>query len=133
MDNIQKVSDYLTEAGTFFLSTVDGNKPKCRPFGFHMVHDGKIYFGLGTFKDVYRQIAANPNVEICAVNGTEFLRYYGTAVFETDKALSQKALDMMPPVKKIYEENGFQMALFYLTNATAEFRSMMGVKETVAL
>lgn len=132
MSNIQKVNDYLTKAGTFFLSTVDGNKPQCRPFGFHMLYDEKIYFGMGTFKDVYKQIVANPHVEICAMVGPEFLRYYGTAVFATDKTLSTKALDSMPDIKNIYEANGFEMAMFHLADATAEFRTMLAVKETLA-
>lgn len=131
MDNIQKVDDYLSAAGTFFISTVNGDKPKCRPFGFHMLHQGKIYFGMGTFKDVYQQIVANPNVEVCAMNGQEFLRYYGTAVFETDDTLGKRALDAMPEVKKIYEANGYQMAIFHLQDATAEFRTMMEIKETL--
>lgn len=39
---------------------------ECRPFVFHLLHEGKIYLGLGTFKDAYKQIVANPNIEICA-------------------------------------------------------------------
>lgn len=133
MDNIQKVNDYLSTAGTFFISTVEGDKPKCRPFGFHMLNEGKIYFGMGTFKDVYKQIVANPHVEICAMQGGEFLRYYGTAIFSTDETLSEQALDSMPGIKKVYEENVFKMAMFYLADATAEFRTMMGIKESIKL
>lgn len=133
MDHIQKVNNYLSDAGTFFISTVDGDKPKCRPFGFHMLHDGKIYFGMGTFKDVYQQITQNPNVEVCAMQGREFLRYYGTAVFSTDESLSKQALDSMPQIKAMYEANGYKMAMFYLDNATAEFRTMGGIKESVTL
>lgn len=133
MDNVQKVNDYLATSKTFFISTVDGDKPKCRPFGFHLLHDGKIYFGLGTFKEVYKQIVENPNVEICAMQGNEFLRYYGTAVFSTDESLSEKALDSMPQIKAMYESNGYKMAMFYLSDATAEFRTMMGIKESINL
>ncbi len=123
----------MTQAGTFFISTVDGDKPKCRPFSFHMLHEGKLYFGLGTFKDVYKQVKGNPNVEVCAMKGQEFLRYYGTAVFENDKSLCEMALDSMPQVKKVYETNGFEMELFYLADATAELRTMMGIQETLTV
>lgn len=131
MEAINKVNDYLTKSGVFFLTTVDGDKPKCRPFGFHMVHDDKIYIGLGTFKDVYRQLTENQNIEICAMQGNEFLRLYGTAVQDDDKSLSEQALDSMPDIKKMYEENGWEMAMFYLKNVTAEFRTMVGIKESV--
>jgi hypothetical protein len=45
----------------FYFATVDGNKPKCRPLGFQILHEDKIYFGVGDFKEVYKQIKANPN------------------------------------------------------------------------
>lgn len=131
LGNIRKVSDYLSEAGTFFVATIDENKPKCRPFGFHMLHEGRIYFGLGTYKDVYKQISSNPNIEVCAMKDSGFLRYYGYAVFEKDQVLTQKALNFMPHIKRIYEENGFKLALIYLRDATAEFRTAEGLKESI--
>ncbi|MBQ2429112.1 MAG: pyridoxamine 5'-phosphate oxidase family protein, partial [Ruminococcus sp.] len=61
---MSKVSDFLNEAGVFFMATADGNQPKLRPLGAHMEADGKIIFGVGDFKNVYRQMKANPLVEI---------------------------------------------------------------------
>ena len=58
-----KVNDFLTEAGVFYLATVDGDQPKVRPLGAHMEMDGKVLFGVGDFKDVYKQLVANPKVE----------------------------------------------------------------------
>ena len=69
MSDIEKIDELLTKAEVFYLSTVDGDKPKVRPLGFHLLDDGKIYFGVGTFKDVYKQMEANPNVEIAAWDG----------------------------------------------------------------
>ena len=60
MSNIAKVSDFLKKAQIFSFLTTDGDQPKGRPFGFHMVVDDKIYFGCGTFKNVFRQMTANP-------------------------------------------------------------------------
>ena len=36
MTNIEKVNKFLDEAKTFYFLTTDGDKPKGRPFGFHM-------------------------------------------------------------------------------------------------
>ena len=64
---VSKVNDFLSEAGVFFLATADGDQPKVRPLGAHMEMDGKVLFGVGDFKEVYRQLVANPKVEIaCA-------------------------------------------------------------------
>ena len=37
---IDKVYDYLNDAGTYFLATVDGDKPKVRPFGTILLYNG---------------------------------------------------------------------------------------------
>ena len=132
MTDIERVDAYLEKAGAFYLTTVDGDKPKCRPVGFHIVEGDKLYFGIGTFKDVYKQLQANPNAEICALVKDEFLRYYGKVVFETGSELAEKALNAMPVLKQIYnEETGNKLGIFHLEEATAEFRSMMSIKETI--
>ena len=82
---MSKVSDFLAETNVFFLATVDGNRPKLRPLCAFLKTDGKLMFGVGNFKTVYKQLLANPFVEIvaCKPNG-HWLRYTGKAVFETD-------------------------------------------------
>ena len=67
MSNIEKVNEFLNKAKVFYFLTADGDQPKGRPFGFHMLVDGKLYFGCGTFKNVYKQLTKNPKVEVLAV------------------------------------------------------------------
>lgn len=38
------VLDYLKESGVFYLSTMDGNQPRVRPFGAVCEFEGKLYF-----------------------------------------------------------------------------------------
>ena len=80
LEGAERIDEFLNEAKVFFLATVDGDKPKNRPLGFHLLKDGKIYFGVGDFKDVYKQMRKNPYVEIVALVETDFLRYYGKVV-----------------------------------------------------
>ena len=128
---MSKVQDFLTEAGLFFLSTVDGDQPKCRPLGAHMEMDGKIIFGVGDFKDVYKQLAANPKCEIVAAKkDMHWLRYTGKAVFETDPKYAEAMLEMMPNLKDIYNETtGNKMMCFHLEEATAVDIPVMGAGE----
>ena len=80
MEGIEKVYYYLNDAGTYYLATVDGDKPKVRPFGTILLDDGRLYIQTGRVKDVSKQIAANPKFEICAfMNGT-WLRVAGELV-----------------------------------------------------
>ena len=128
---MSKVNDFLTEAGVFFLTTADGDQPKCRPLGAHMEMDGKVIFGVGDFKEVYRQLVKNPKVEIVAAkqNG-HWLRYTGKAVFETDPKYAQAMLDGAPNLKSIYNETtGHKMMCFHLEEATAVDIAVMGEGE----
>lgn len=131
MEVLEKVEEYLKEAKIYYLCTEDDDQPKCRPMGFHKLIDGQLYFGLGDFKEVYKQMCKNPKVEIVACKGSDWLRVYGTAVFETDYNLANAFLANAEGLKKIYnEETGYHLAVFHLKQATAEFRSMMAVEES---
>ena len=130
---MSKLNDFLTEAGVFYLATADGNQPKVRPLGAHFEMDGKVLFGIGDFKEVYKQLIANPLTEIVAANKEgKWLRYTGKAVFETDEKYAQAALDAMPDLKNIYNETtGHKMMMFHLEDATAVIIPMMGEGEKI--
>ncbi|MDO5824880.1 MAG: pyridoxamine 5'-phosphate oxidase family protein [Methanosphaera sp.] len=130
MSDIEKVSNYLTDAKVFFLATVDGDKPKARPLGLQILHDDRIYFGVGDFKEVYRQMQENPHVEIVATRGEDILRYYGVAKFDDNEEVLNIAWEMLGELKGLYDSNGWNMKLFYIDEATAEFRNMFSVEES---
>lgn len=130
---MSKVNDFLTEAGVFFLATVDGDQPKCRPLGAHMEMDGKVIFGVGDFKNVYKQMLANPKVEIVASKQDgHWMRYTGKAVFETDEKYAQAMLEGAPQLKAIYnEQTGNKMMCFHIEDATAVDIMIMGDGESL--
>lgn len=126
-ENAQRIDEFMNEAQVFFLATVDGDKPKNRPLGFHLLKDGKLYFGIGNHKDVYKQMEKNPYVEIVALVETDFLRYYGKAVFEEDYTLADAIVAENEFLQSIYnDETGFKLAIFHLEEASAEIRDVTG-------
>ena len=130
---MSKINNFLNEAGVFFLATVDGDQPKLRPLGAHFEMDGKVLFGVGDFKNVYKELLANPKTEIvaCKPDG-HWLRYTGKAVFETDPKYAAAALEAMPQLKSIYnDETGHRMMMFHLEDATAVQIAMMGEGENM--
>lgn len=129
MSNAAKVSEFLDKAQVFYFLTTDGDQPKGRPFGFHLLDGDKLYFGCGTFKNVFRQLTENPRVEVLAVNGGEFMRYDGTVKIVKDEALLEKVRAAAPQIMDMYDKNGWEMGLFYLENGHAEIRGMMDLKE----
>lgn len=129
MSNIEKVNAFLDKAKIFYFLTTDGNQPKGRPFGFHMLVDGKLYFGCGTFKNVFKQLTANPQVEVLAVSGDEFMRYDGKAKVVKDDKLLANVREIMPKIMALYDKNGWEMGLFYLEDGHAEIRGILEQKE----
>jgi uncharacterized pyridoxamine 5'-phosphate oxidase family protein len=130
---MSKIDEFLSEAGVFFLATENGKQPKIRPLGAHLEMDGKVLFGVGDFKEVYKQMQENPQVEIvaCKQDG-HWLRYTGTAVFETNEKYAQIMLDSAPNLKNIYNETtGHKLAMFHLENATAVVIPVMGEGENI--
>lgn len=130
---MSKINDYLTEAGVFFLATVEGDQPRLRPLGAHMEMDGKVIFGVGDFKNVYKQLVANPKTEMVACkNDGHWMRYTGKAVFETDEKYAQAMLDGAPHLKNIYnDETGNKMMCFHIEEATAVDIAVMGEGESL--
>ncbi|MBO7452328.1 MAG: pyridoxamine 5'-phosphate oxidase family protein [Clostridiales bacterium] len=130
---MSKINEFLNAAGVFFLATVDGDQPKLRPLGLHMEMDGKELFGVGDFKDVYKQMVKNPKVEIVASkpNG-HWMRYTGKAVFETDPKYAEAALEAAPHLRQIYnEQTGNKMMMFSLADATCVDITVMGQGENM--
>ncbi len=129
MSNAQKINDFLDKAKVFYLLTTDGDQPKGRPFGFHMLVDDVVYFGCGTFKNVFKQLTANPKVEVLALDGEQFLRYDGEAKVVKDDALLDKVREIMPDIMGLYDQNGWEMGLFCLDGGHAEIRGLFDVIE----
>ena len=127
---MSKVNDFLSEAGVVFRATADGDQPKPRPLGLHLETDGKILFGVGDFKAVYRQLQDNPHCEIAAVKPDgHWLRYSGKAVFESDESYAAKMIKDVG-LEAIYNaETGNKLMCFHLEDAAAVDIAVMGPGE----
>jgi uncharacterized pyridoxamine 5'-phosphate oxidase family protein len=135
---MEEIVNFLKENKIFYVSTIDGDKPKVRPFGFVMMFEDKLCFTTNKLKQCSIQMKANPNVEICACSSNmeltmEWVRIIGRAVFFDSIPAKEKAFEIMPALKE-----GFKTAdnpnyeLFYLENAICEFHTLMGgVQKTI--
>ena len=119
----EEISSYLAECGVFYFGTVSGDAPVIRPLGFQMAKDGQLYLGVGTHKDVYAQLKANPNVYICGTkpDGASWIRVAGKAVCDSDPALVDACFAAAPDLKGVYEANGWEMGIFHLENGAITY------------
>lgn len=128
---MKKVYDFLKEAGTYYLATVEGDQPRVRPFGTVNIFEGKLYIQTGKVKPVSKQIAENNKVEICAFKDGVWLRVAGELV-EDDRIEAKKSmLDAYPELRGMYDENDGNTQVLYFKNATATFSSFTSAPETV--
>ena len=125
---MKEVIEFLQANPVQYLATVgrDG-KAKCRPFMFCFEQEGKLWFSTNDTKDVYKDIQANPEIEV-SVSSPEYawIRLNGTVAFENNMEVKEACM-LNPIVKGQYNEASnpiFQV--FYLTNAKAVIADFSG-------
>ena len=123
---MQEVYDFLKNAGTYFLATEDGDQARVRPFGTIDVFEDKLYIQTGKSKDVYKQIVANPKIELSACAGLDWVRVTATLVPDDRVEPKKHMLDNYPNLRAMYDENDDETIVLYLKDATATFASLTG-------
>ena len=131
--NMEEVQAFLKECNAFFIATVDGDQPHVRPFGVSEIIDGRLYIMTGKVKDVYKQMAANGKFEICALkpSGSEWMRLSGTLVNDETLSVKEEFLNRNEGLKSMYKADDDNMAVLYITNATARFCSFSAPERKV--
>ena len=128
---MERVCKFLKDAKTYYLATVDGDKPKVRPFGTAHIFDGKLYIQTGKKKAVSEQIKKNPNVEICAMNGEDWIRVSGELVEDDCREARVSMLEAYPELKALYDPDDGNTLVFYFKNAKAVFSSFTKSEEII--
>ena len=121
---MEHVYAFLKASGTYYLATVERNQPRVRPFGTIHMFEGKLYIQTGKGKNVAKQIAANPKVELCAMKGDEWIRVAGTLVLDNRTEAQESILNDYPSLRAMYTTgpNG-NTAVYYFKDATATISS----------
>ena len=120
---MKEVQEFLKECGVYYLATVDGTKPKVRPFGTAEIFEDKLYIQTGKNKDVFKQITVNPNVELSCFKDGKWLRVAGNLVLDDRVEAKKYMLDQNPNLRSMYNELDDNTAVLYFSNATATFYS----------
>ena len=131
MTDLERVCAFLKESGTYYLATAEGDQPRVRPFGTANLFEGKLYIQTGKSKDVSKQIAANPKVELCAFHKGSWLRVAGTLVNDDRVEAKRDMLDHYPDLKQMYSAEDSNTQVLYLQDATATFSSFTAPPETL--
>ena len=79
---MERVVNFLKEAETYYLATMEGNQPRVRPFGTAHIFEGKLYIQTGKVKDVSKQIHANPKVYMTLILFIITRQYYSPQLLQ---------------------------------------------------
>ena len=126
------ICDFLRDAGTYYLATVEGDQPRVRPFGTVLLYDGKLCIQTGKKKDVAKQIGRNPKVELCAFTDGKWLRIAGEMVELDDRDARVAMLDRYPELKAMYDPDDGNTAVYCFTSGKATLCSFAAPPETLA-
>ncbi|MDR1675644.1 MAG: pyridoxamine 5'-phosphate oxidase family protein [Tannerella sp.] len=116
---MEEVYDFLKKSETYFLATVDGDRSRVRPFGTADIFENRLYIQTGRVKSVYRQMKANPKIEICAMANGKWMRVEAVAVEDDRLEARQHMLDAWPSLKSMYAADDGNSTVFYLKDAMA--------------
>ena len=128
---MQEVHEFLKSAGTYYLATINGDRPRVRPFGTAHVFEGKLYIQTGKKKPVSQQMKANPHVEICAMNAGKWIRIEATAVEDDRVQAKESMLEAYPQLKSMYSATDDNTQVLYLKDAVATISSFTDAPKVI--
>lgn len=130
---MKEIYDFLKKCGTYYLATVEEGKPRVRPFGTIEIFEDKLYIQTGKVKEVSKQIQTNPYGEICAFDGTQWLRLSGRLVRDERIEAKKHMLDNYPELKAMYSAEDDNTEVLYFEDATATFYSFSEAPRAIKL
>lgn len=127
---MKRTYQFLKDAGTFYLATIDEGQPRVRPFGAVCIYNNRLYICTNNKKDCFKQMLKNDKIEISAMYKGDWIRLTGTVVADGDSKAREAMLEANPSLRKFYSNEDGLFEVLFLTNAKATFCSFTKKPET---
>jgi len=113
--NKDEIIAFLNANKDSYFATVEGNKPHVRGMGIVKADENGIIIQTSTYKDIYKQLSANPNVELCFHNAKDGIQVRVSGAVEPvdDKKLKDEIIALRPFLKSQIEQNGYEAIVVY--------------------
>lgn len=122
---MQTVCKFLKKCEIFYVATTDGIRPHLRPFGAAEIWNNQLIIQTGGVKTVAKQMKANPNVEIVACDGENWMRIQAVVEEITDPSAEEQIYMAYPYLKGVYTVDN-PILVLALTQATAVWNPAEG-------
>lgn len=124
---MNKATELLQQAKTFYIATIDGDQPRVRPFGAAVEIDGKTYICMNNTKKVFQQLMKNPKAELSGMVGDKWFRITGTLVRDDRYEARVEVLKQIPT--DMYKADDGIFEVFYFSELSGTLESFNGPKE----
>lgn len=109
---MNEIYEFLKNAGTFYLATVNGNEPEVRPFGAVCVFEGKLYIITNNKKEVYKQMKENSCIAISGMYKGKWIRVKGEVEEDTRREARVAMMEANPSLSSMYNVDDNIMTVF---------------------
>lgn len=114
---MNKIVEELKKCKVFYIATIDGDKPRVRPFSSVIEYEGKPYLCTNNTKDVWKQLEKNPNVEICGMANGNWIRVSGRLVNDDRQEVKDAMLDDPAGPSNLYKKDSSIFRVMRLEDA----------------
>ena len=126
---MHEVYEFLKSAGVYYLTTMEGNQPRVRPFGTIDLYEDCLYIQTGKCKPVADQLKANPKIEISAMLDGRWIRLEAEAILDENIEAQIHMLDNYPELKAMYTPGDGNTEVYCLRKAHAVISSFTSAPE----
>jgi len=139
--NKTEIFAFLNANPVFHLATIDGDRPRVRGMLLYRADANGILFHTGKMRDLHKQLAENPHVELSFNNGSQDdliqIRVSGKAELVEDLDLKKEIVRDRDFLKPFVQQAGYEpLAVYRVRNGIASiwsFRANLAPKELVEL
>ena len=105
--NKTEIMAFMTAHPDHFFATSENNMPHVRPITTYRADAKGIIYFTQAVKDLYKQMAKNPEIETCYYDGNIVLRIQGRVKFIEDMALKKEIVANRTFLQPQIEKNGW--------------------------
>lgn len=119
MEAVQKVYEFLADAKTYYLATVENDQPRVRIYGTYLLFEDNLYIMAFRRTNAVEQLKSNPKAEIATFNKGNLLRLTCKLTEDDRQEVRDAMAEKMPSLKDVAGEKNQNFVMMKVTNATA--------------
>lgn len=110
-----EILEFVKQNPVFYLATSDNNIPHVRAMMVCKADENGIIFNTKSFKDSYKELEDNPNVEMCFCNSKKDIqiRIFGKVKLINSIELKKEIVEKFPILQSLVNENGYDVIIPY--------------------